>query len=370
MPTPDPLIGKRVAPADLQRFCAEAMVRCGLSRADAALTAEVLTTTDTWGTHSHGTRQLRPLMRAVKAGGIRPGNPPATRREGPGWALVDANGAMPMVVACRAMELAIAKARAAGIGYVGVAHSSHFGAAGYYATLALRHDMLGIAMTNCDPCVAVTGGRTPVIGTNPIAFAVPAGREHPVFLDIATSVVAVTKVMIAKAMGRPVPEGWLRDPEGRPTTDASGYPDRSVLQPMAGYKGYGLAVVVEVLAGILTGAAFLRRIPAWVGEQAPPADQGHAFLAIDIGTLMPLDTFKARMDALIQEIKAAPRAVGVERIYLPGEMEWERRAVALRHGLDLPDYVLVNLRGLAEDVGMMPELEAIFHPAGDEGKPR
>jgi ureidoglycolate dehydrogenase (NAD+) len=360
MATLDTLMTKRVAPADLQRFCAEAMVRCGLSREDAAVTAEVLTTTDTWGTHSHGTRQIRPLMRAVKAGGIRPGAQSAIRREGPGWAVVDANCAMPMVVACRAMEIAIAKAKSAGVGYVGVAHSSHFGAAGYYATLALRHDMIGLSMTNCDPCVAVTGGRTPVIGTNPISFAVPAGQERPVFLDVATSIVAVTKVMIAKAMGRSVPAGWLCDPEGRPTTDPSGYPDRSVLQPMAGYKGYGLAVLVEVLAGILTGASFLSGIKAWVGENAPPADQGHAFIAIDIGAMMPLDAFKARMDAMIREIKQAPKAVSAERIYLPGEMEWERRDTALRNGMQLPDYVLVNLQGLAEDVGMLAELETIF----------
>ena len=356
----DALMGKRVAPADLQRFCAEAMVRCGLSGEDAALSAEVLTTTDTWGTYSHGTRQIRPLMRAVKAGGIRPAARPAIPREGPGWALVDANCAMPMVVACRAMETAITKAKSTGMGYAGVAHSSHFGAAGYYATLALRHDMIGLSTTNVDPCVAVTGGRTPVIGTNPIAFAVPAGQERPVFLDIATSIVAVTKVMIAKAMGKSVPDGWLLDQEGRPTTDPSGYPERSVLLPMAGYKGYGLAVLVEVLAGILTGASFLSGIKAWVGENAPPADQGHAFIAIDIGAMMPLDVFKARMDAMIQEIKKAPKAVGVDRIYLPGEMEWERRDAALRHGMQLPDYVLVNLQGLAEDVGMVPELEAIF----------
>ena len=356
----DTLIGKRVSPEDLQRFCTEAMVRCGLAHEAAAVTAEVLTTTDTWGTHSHGTRQLRPLLRAVKAGGIRPGARPTVQREGPGWALVDANCAMPMVVACRAMELAIAKAKATGLGYAGVAHSSHFGAAGAYATRALRHDMIGLAMTNCDPCVAVTGGRTPVIGTNPIAFAIPAGQEPPVFLDVATSIVAVTKVMIAKAMARPVPEGWLRDQAGRPTTDPSGYPDQSVLQPMAGYKGYGLAVLVEVLCGILTGASFLSGIKAWVGENAPPADQGHAFIAVDIGALMPLDTFKARMDAMIREIKGAPKAADAERIYLPGEMEWERREAALRQGLQLPDYVLVNLRGLAEDVGMVPELEAIF----------
>jgi len=319
-----------------------------------------LTITDTWGTHSHGTRQLRPLMRAVKSGGILPGNRPTVQREGPGWALVDANLAMPMVVAIHAMETAIAKAASAGIGYAGVAHSSHFGAAGYYATLALKRDMIGLSMTNCDPCMAATGGRLPVIGTNPIAFAVPAGHERPVFLDIATSVGAVTKVMIAKAMGRQMPEGWLRDLEGRLTTDASGYPDRSVLQPIGGYKGYGLAVLVEILCGVLTGAAFLSGVKGWINESGTAADQGHAFIAIDVNALMPIAAFKARMDAMIREIKGAPRAVGVERIYLPGEMEWERRDQAMRHGLQLPDYVLTNLLGLAEDVGMVNEFVPLF----------
>ena len=354
------LIGKRIAPADLQRFCADAMVRCGLSQEEAAVSAEVLTTTDTWGTHSHGTRQILPLMRAVKSGGIRPGARASLLREGPGWALVDAHMAMPMPVAIHAMETAITKAAATGIGYVGVAHSSHFGAAGYYATLALRRDMIGLSMTNADPCMAAAGSRMPVIGTNPIAFAIPAGKERPVFLDIATSIVAVTKVMIAKAMGRPVPAGWLRDPEGRPTTDASGYPNRSVLQPVGGYKGYGLAVLVEVLCSILTGASFLSGVKGWINESGIAADQGHAFIAIDVNTIMPIDTFKARMDAMIREIKAAPPATDVERIYLPGEMEWERRDRALRDGLQLPDYVLTNLLGVAEDVGMVNNLVRLF----------
>jgi len=354
------LIGKRVAPEDLRRFCTEAMVRCGLSRPDAELSADVLVTTDTWGTHSHGTRQLRQLMQNVKDGRLRARAQPALLREGPAWALFDAAGAMPMVAACRAMEAAMAKAAAAGLGYAGVAHSSHFGAAGYYATLALRRDMLGIAATNVDPCMAVTGARSPVIGTNPIAFAVPAGEERPVFLDVATSIVAVTKVMIAKAQGKPVPQGWLLDQEGRPTTDAGGYPERSVLQPMAGHKGYGLALLVEVLAGALTGAALLSGVKSWVTAGVGPADQGHAFIAVDVGAILPLAEFKARMDAMIREIKAAPRAAGVERIYLPGEMEWERRDAALAQGMLLPDFVLTNLVGLAEDVGMTEELAAIF----------
>jgi len=360
LPALKDLLGKRIAPADLQRFCGDAMVRCGLSAEDANVSAEVLTTTDTWGTHSHGTRQIRPLMRAVKSGGIRPGARPTVLREGPGWAVIDAHMTMPMVVAIHAMETAMAKAASAGIGYVGVTHSSHFGAAGYYATLALRRDMIGLSMTNADACMAATGSRLPVMGTNPIAFAIPAGKERPVFLDIATSVVAVTKVMIAKAMGRQVPAEWLHDLDGRPTADASGYPERSVLQPVGGYKGYGLAVLVEVLCAVLTGASFLSGVKGWINESGIAADQGHAFIAIDVNAIMPIDTFKARIDAMIREIKGASKAVGVERIYLPGEMEWERREQALRNGLQLPDYVLTNLLGLAEDVGIVSELVRLF----------
>ena len=196
------LIGKRIAPSDLQRFCTDAMVRFGLSPEDAAVSAEVLTTTDTWGTYTHGTRQIRPLMRAVKCGGIHAAARPNLLREGPGWALLDACMAMPMVVSIQAMEIAITKAASAGIGYAGVAHSSHFGAAGYYATLALRRDMIGLSMTNVDSCTAVTGSRLGVIGTNPLAFAIPAGEEHPVFLDVATSVVAVTKLPIDRPADR------------------------------------------------------------------------------------------------------------------------------------------------------------------------
>ncbi len=356
----DAFAGKRVFPDDLERFCAEVMLRHGLSPADARVSAAVLTTTETWGTHSHGTRQLRPLMKNVREGRIRAAARPALLREGPGWALFDAASAMPMVVATRAMEAAMAKAGTVGIGYAGVAHSSHFGAAGYYATMALRRNMMGISTCNVDPCMAVTGARTPVIGTNPLAFAVPAGQERPVFLDVATSVVAVTKVMIAKSLGRPVPEGWLLDQEGRPTTDASGYPERSVLQPLAGYKGYGLAVFVEILAGVLTGASMLSGVKSWVVEGGGPADQGHAFIAVDVGAIMPFETFTARMDVMIREIKSAPKAAGVERIYLPGEMEWERRDAALREGMRLPDFVLTNLLGVAEDTGIVPQLEAIF----------
>ncbi len=353
-------LDRKVFPDALRDFAALAMQRCGLSPDDATLSAEVFATTDAWGVHSHGTRQIRPLMKNVRDGRIDPHATPETLGEGPAWAVMDGRRAMPTLVAFRGMELAIQKAKHAGIAYVGVRGSNHFGAAGYYAVMALAHDMIGMAMTNTDPWMTVPGGRGPVLGTNPIAFAIPAGAERPVFLDIATSVVAVTKILAAKALGKPVPEGYLVDEDGLPTTDPSRYPETGALLPMAMHKGYGLAILVETLTAVLTGAAMMSQIHSWVFDDPTPPNQGHAFVAIDIPAMMPMQTFKDRMDAMIREIKAAPRAKGADRIYLPGEMEWERQEAARRQGLRLPDHVLANLFGLAEDVGLVQELEAIF----------
>ena len=354
------LTDKRVMPQDLRDFCARAMMRCGLTSADAAVSAQIFATTDAWGTHTHGTRQIRGLMKNVTDGRIDPQATPVVVGDGPAWAMLDGRQAMPTVVAHQGMRLAMQKATAAGIGYVGVRGSNHFGAAGYYATMALSEDMLGLAMTNTDPWMTVPGGRGPVLGTNPIAFAIPAGTERPVFLDIATSVVAVTKILAAKALGKPVPEGWLVDEHGRPTTDPRDYPAKGALLPVGMHKGYGLAVLVETLTAALTGAAMMREVHCWVFDEPVPPNQGHAFLAMNLPAMMPIAAFKERMDRMIREIKESPKAEGIERIYLPGEMEWERAEAAQRDGMRLPDYVVVNLLGLAEDVGMLPELETIF----------
>ncbi|MDH7499705.1 MAG: Ldh family oxidoreductase [candidate division NC10 bacterium] len=355
------LTQKHVMPNDLQGFCAAAMRKCGLTPPDAALSAEIFATTDAWGIHSHGTRQIRGLMRNVRDGRIDPGATPVIISEGPAWAVVGGRRAMPTVIAWWSMKQAMRKAKEAGIGYVGVRESNHFGAAGCYAAMALQNDMIGMAMTNTDPWMTVPGGRGPVLGTNPIAFAIPAGEERPILLDIATSVTAVTKVLIAKALGRAVPQGWLVDQEGLPTTDPSQYPEKSSLLPMAPlHKGYGLALLVEALTAALSGAAMMSQVGFWLSDMPIPPNQGHAFLAIDVPAMTPIRTFKERIDWMIREIKNAPLAQGADRIWLPGEMEWEHQEAALRDGMQLPDYVIVNLLGLAEDVDMLPELKAIF----------
>lgn len=350
----------RVHPDRLKEFCARAIMTHGLSREQAEQTAEVLVTTDTWGTHTHGTRQLVPLLYNVEKGGLFADAEPTIASQGPAWALIDGHYAMPMVTSTLAMRTAIQKARQSGIGYAGVRHSNHYGAAGYYAVMAAEQGMIGMSMSSVDLRMTVPGSREAVIGTNPLAYAVPAGAEKPVFMDIATSVVAISKVLTAKAAGTPIPDNWLVDENGLPTSDPSAYPEKGTIVPMAGHKGYGIALFIEILSSVLTGAKFLSSIGNWLAEDPVPADQGHAFVAWNVEAFMPLDRFKQRMDDMIREVRNAPKAAGADRIYLPGEMEWERQEEALSRGMKLPDYVLLNLFTIARDADLISELESIF----------
>jgi len=328
------------------------MCMVGLNEEDARLSAEGLVTTESLGSFTHGTRQVRGLMRNMREGRLSPTAHEEIALEGPAWAIVDAHYAMPPAVSYRSMELAMQKAKACGIGYVGVRHSSHYGAAGFYANLAAQHDMFGLSMCNVDPCMTVPGSKAKVLGTNPIAFAAPAGEEKPVYLDIATSAVAATKIFSAKALGKQIPDNWLVDEDGMPTTEPSEYPLKGAQLPMAGHKGYGLAVMVEILTAVLTGAAILGGVKSWVLDFKEPTDEGHAFIAIDVAPMMQLPQFKGRMDEMIREIKAAPLAKGADRIYLPGEIELGKQEVALVEGIVLPLDVVASLCGLAEDVGL------------------
>jgi len=340
----------RVSCEQLERFCVEAMRRAGMREADAQVTAEVLVTTDTWGTHTHGTKQLRNLMKNFRDGRMDVKARAELMAEGPGWARFDGHASMPMPTSVRAMETAIAKAKNTGIAIATVNNSGHYGAAGYYAWLATRHDMIGMSFTNVDPGVAAPGSRGSVLGTNPLAYAVPAGREHPVMLDIATSVVAASKIYALRDLGKRLPEGWLVDGDGVPTTDPSQYPHAGALVPMAGHKGYGIAFLVEVLTGVLGGGAFGNLVRSWVIGPPLPVNQSHSFIAIHVEAFEPVAEFKSRMDALIRQIKDAPKAKGADCIWLPGEKEWEYRAKALAVGIALPQDVRVSLKGLAEDV--------------------
>lgn len=348
------LLTRRTRAEELRAYLIEAMLKCEMRLEDARVTADVLVTTDTWGTYTHGSKQLRPLL-ALRPDRMDVKAVPEVVGEGPAWAIVDGHYAMATVTSCTAMEIAIEKAKASGVAYVGVKNSNHFGGAGYYANMAVQNDMIGLSMTNTNPLMVVPGSKSMVLGTNPFSYAVPAGKEKPIFLDIATSVVAASKPISAKSLGHKIPEGWLVDKDGVPTTDPSNYPEEGALLPMAGHKGYGLALMIEILSAALTGADMLDDVKLWLEEHPGPLNQGHAFIAIDVNTMMPIDLFKNRIDRMIREIKEAPKAKGCDRIYLPGEMEWDNRERALAEGMQLPEHVIDRLVGLSEDVGLNME---------------
>ncbi|GDY20322.1 hypothetical protein LBMAG56_16670 [Verrucomicrobiota bacterium] len=340
----------------LHEFTKAAFLSTGLSETDGTTGADALATTDAWGVFTHGTKCLAGYLRRLQLGGLRPRGVPRVAAEGGAWALVDGDSALGQVTSVFAMQTAIAKARQQGVAYVGVRNSCHFGAAGYYTWLAAREGFIGISMANDIPSVAAPGARGAIAGSNPISSAVPAGRYRPMLLDMSTATVAGGKVYAARMRGEPIPNTWLVGADGKPTTDPTGYPQVGALQPAAGHKGYGLSLLCETLSGILTGAAVTWQVGTWMWDDGKQStNHGAAFIVIDTNAIMPAAQFAARMEALIDEIHAAPLAEGATQLRVPGEMEWEHHTRAMTHGISLPEDVVASLRKAAEMTGVAPE---------------
>jgi ureidoglycolate dehydrogenase (NAD+) len=345
----------------LKGFVVGTLERVGVTSEAAQIVAEVLVTTDMRGVRTHGTRQLRGYVRQILAGGMIPNAAIEILNEGPTWAIVDAHAGLGVVAAYKSMQMAICKARGSVVGMVGVRNSNHFGATGYYAMLCAKENMIGLAMTNGDPTMSAPGSAGRVLANNPLAYAVPASGEVPVALDIALSVVAGVKVHQAAREGRLVPKGWIIDKKGAPTTNPADFEEGGAHVPIGGYKGFGLALMVEILAGVMTGAGITNEVTSFVQQPARPSNVGHFFMAIDVGRLIPMDVFRARVGKLVDEIKSSPKAKGIERIYLPGEMEHEEEEQARIDGIVLDETTMSNLRALAEDLGIEKEdFENIF----------
>jgi LDH2 family malate/lactate/ureidoglycolate dehydrogenase len=339
----------RISIDRLQRFCVDALLQTGMSETDAADSAEVLTTTDAWGIFTHGTKSLAGYLKRLYGGGLNSRSQPVSVREGPAWALVDGQSALAMVTSRMAMQTAIAKAKTQGIAYVGVRNSCHFGAAGYYAWLAAKEGLIGIAMANDIPSVTAPGARGAITGSNPLAYAIPAGKHQPIILDMAISTVAGGKVNAAKALGQPIPDNWIVDRDGRATTDPSQFLNGGALLPMAGHKGYGLALFIETLSGILSGASITWGIRSWMlADASLPTEHGAAFLAIDPQCIAPEGNFRSRVDALIDEIHTAPKSHGSDRIFVPGEREWDNYRRSSNDGIAFPADVSDSLLGAAK----------------------
>ena len=341
----------RVPVAELERFCLTALDRCGVGKEDASKTVQVLLTTDLWGVYTHGTKALRGYVKRLRAGGLNPKGRPKVVAEGPSWAKVDGGSSLAMVTGLFAMEKAMEKARQTGVAVATVCNSCHFGAAGYYTHWAARHGFLGMAVANDVPSVGMPGACGPLLGTNPFAFSAPAADGKPMNLDFATSVVAGGKVYRLAREGKSTPEGWLVDLKGQATRDPSLYPDRASILPMAGHKGYGLCLLVETLAGALSGARVREKVGSWMKDSPEQATgHGHFFLAIHAGTICP--DFGSRAAGLSAELRSFPVAPGVSPMLIPGDLERENEKKARAEGLDLPPDVRESLAGLAQDLGL------------------
>lgn len=347
-------MARRIQIAALKEFCTRALTHEGMSEEDARLCAEVLAETDAFGTHSHGTKNLFNYIKKFRAGGMDAHAASQVVSEGPAYALIDAHNGMGESASYRAMSLAIEKAKSTGIALVVVKNSSHFGAAGYYANLAAKAGMLGLSMSNVDPNMTVPGARGMVIGNNPLAYAAPAQSTPSIFLDIAMSNVASLKVVQARKDGRSIPNTWIVDKNGLPTTDPSHYPEEGAMQPFAAHKGYGMAVLVELLTGALSGGGMGTSgdIVSWCFQLEKPNNVCHAFLVVNPDVFCGAEDYAVRSESMAQNLRSAPKAQGAQRVYTPGEIEWERHRAAEANGLELPADVAESLEGLSADIGL------------------
>jgi LDH2 family malate/lactate/ureidoglycolate dehydrogenase len=342
----------------LEAFALTILERWGTPPRIARLTVDLMVGTDLRGVDSHGVGMLPKYHEWFRAGYILPAAEPKIMRDEESTATIDGNQAWGHYVGTRAMELAIAKARTSGVGFVAVYNSNHYGAAANYSMMALAHDMIGLSMTNAPwPATVPTFGKKPLLGTNPLSVAAPAGREYPFVLDMATSTVAIGKLAVASRWAKPIPAGWALDSTGRPTTDPDLALATRFLTPLGGtpeqgsHKGYGLSVMVDILAGVLSGAAHSdvhRRSPGATTR----ANVGHFFGAIDVGRFRPIDAFKADIDDLLRSLKDSPKAEGAERIWVAGEPEWECEQRRRREGIPLAPGLVRQLRSLAAELGV------------------
>ena len=346
--------GARVGLEDLRDFIAAAFETVGMPGADARTVAALMAEADLQGSDGHGVIRLGPYIRRIRAGGVNLKPDIRVLRERAGMALIHGDNGMGHLVMKRAAELAIEKARVAGVAWVGAQWSNHAGPASLYAKMPLAQDMIGLyfAVGNANH-LPPWGGLDMLLSTNPIAAAIPAGKEPPIVLDMATTVAAYGKVKAKAQRGEMMPEGWMVDREGKPLTD----PKRAAegfLLPIGGYKGYGLALVVGLIAGTLNGAAMGKGVIDFNADAASPTNTGQAIVAIDPSAFGEIGEFKAAVDQVIRDLRASERMPGVDRIRVPGERSHETAVRQRSEGIAIAPSLMQTLHGLAKELRIAP----------------
>jgi len=344
----------RIPTAAVTGLIVDAMAKADVAAADAAKIAELMLEADLVGADAHGVFRLPQYVQRLKLGSTNPRPAITVNRSAPATALVDGDNGMGHLVVARAAETAVELARECGVAWVGCRMSGHAGAAGVYAALPLKADMVGLysAVANANH-MPLAGGAEPLLGTNPLAIAIPASKEHPVVLDIATSIVSYGTIKNHRLQNKQLASDWMVDPK---TGEAVVDPHKSaeaLLLPMAGYKGAGLALTLGLLAGTLNGALFGRDCVDFNAEPDKVTNTGQFVVALDPGRFQPIDRFKAEVDRHVRELRDTKSLPG-KAVRLPGEQRAQRRADRLRNGLALPPELLTQLDKLAGELSIKP----------------
>jgi LDH2 family malate/lactate/ureidoglycolate dehydrogenase len=329
-------------------------LRLGASREEAAIVSDSLVEADLEGHDSHGVMRLPTYVERVKRGFYTLGAKADTLVETPSMALLDGNWGFGHVIARKAMEIAITKAKMSGISYVGVRNANHIGRLAHFAKMALKENLIAIIAVNSAGPVAPHGGKSPIMGTNPICFAVPSDVGFPFILDMATSVVASGKVLLKQERGESVPEDWIIDRDGRPTTDSSVFGlegKGGMLLPLGGsvgYKGFGLSLMMDLLGGVLTGAG--ATAVKLEGIERRPNANGISIICIDMKQITQVDLFKERANALVRSVKQSEVRPGFTEILIPGEPSSRMEKERTQKGIEVHENVWRKLKGIAREL--------------------
>lgn len=351
-------MSKKYSYGQLLSFAENIFLKIGCSKKDAKVASESLLIADVRGVDSHGAARLSGYVRLWEAKRINANAEIKIIHETPSTAVIDGDAGLGLVVAPKAMQVAIDKAKNAGTGWVSVKNSNHFGIAGTYAMMALKNDMIGIAMTNASALVAPTFSTERLLGTNPIAVAIPAGKEPPFVADLATTTASNGKLEILQRKVSPAPVGWVQTKEGKSSTNSNEIKEGGSLLPLGGdrehgsHKGYALGAIVDIFSAVLSGANYgpwVPPFPAYVPmpENMPGEGIGHFFGAMRIDAFRTAEDFKNNMDKWIRRFKSSKTIEGEERVYIPGDIEREITEVRLKDGIPLLEQVVDDLKNLA-----------------------
>ncbi|MBU5305829.1 Ldh family oxidoreductase [Eubacterium callanderi] len=338
---------KKISAETLETFITELFEKANMSKKDAVFHAKALVKSNLWGVDSHGVIRVPAYFNRMLNGGINTKPDIKVVRGEGNMEVIDGDGAAGFIVAREAMKRAIEKARVGGIAAVGAVNSNHFGAGGLYARMAVEEGMVGIAMTNVKPLIVGPGAKKPVVGNNPIAFGIPTYGDFPFILDMSLSKVAGGKLTLAIKKKEKIPMDWATDKEGKPTDDPQKAFD-GYLMPMGDYKGLGLAYVVDILSGVISGGVFSHQMKSMYANPEEPSLTGHFMIVLDISKIIPKEEMKKRMKEYYDTLKATPMLEEGTEMFLPGEIEYRKEQERLRDGVPVPETTIEELKELAE----------------------